>query len=97
MLFRSRNYYMMNNMYYTSYDPELVLLRMNGVISDGGNPTVIKFASDALYEEARDDVFENIMKSAAQNLADWYGLTEVRYQYMDEPDLNKITVYWQYD
>ena len=93
----NRNYYMMNNMYYTSYDPELVLLRMNGVISDGGNPTVIKFASDALYEEARDDVFENIMKSAAQNLADWYGLTEVRYQYMDEPDLNKITVYWQYD
>ncbi|GFI43463.1 hypothetical protein IMSAGC018_01135 [Lachnospiraceae bacterium] len=93
----NRNYYMMNNMYYSSYDPDLVLMRMNSVISDGENPVVLKFASDALYEEAHDDVFQNIMKSAAQNLADWYGLTEVRYQYMDEPELNKITVYWQYD
>lgn len=93
----NRNYYMMNNMYYTSYDPDLALMRMNDVISKGGNPVVLKFASDAIYEEARDDVFENIIKTAAQNLADWYGLMEVRYQYMDEPELNKITIYWQYE
>ncbi len=93
----NRNYYMMNNMYYTSYDPDLALMRMNNVISKGGNPVVLKFASDAIYEEAHDDVFENVMKTAAQNLADQYGLMEVRYQYMDEPELNKITVYWQYE
>ena len=93
----NRNYYMMNNMYYTSYDPDLALMRMNDVIFKGENPVVLKFASEAIYEEAHDDVFENVMKTAAQNLADQYGLMEVRYQYMDEPELNKITVYWQYE
>ena len=93
----NRNYYMMNNMYYTSYDPDLVLMRMNDVISSGENPVVLKFATDALYDQAHEEVLKDVIKTAAQNLADWYGLTEVRYQYMDEPELNKITVYWQYD
>ncbi len=93
----NRNYYMMNNMYYTSYDPDLALMRMNDVISSGENPSVLKFATDAVYDQAHEDVLQNVMKSAAQNLADWYGLTEVRYQYMDEPELNKITVYWEYE
>ncbi len=93
----NRNYYMMNNMYYETYDSSVVLQRMNDVISAGGNPVVIKFSDDALYNQAHDDVFQNVVKSAAQNLAEWYGLNEVKYQYMDEPDLNKITVYWQYE
>lgn len=93
----NRNYYMMNNMYYESYDSGVVLQRMIDVISSRGNPSVIKFADDALYNQAHDDVFQNVVKSAAQNLAERYGLDEVRYQYMDEPDLNKITVYWQYE
>ncbi len=93
----NRNYYMMNNMYYESYDSGLILQRMNDVIASRGNPVVIKFADDALYNQAHDDVFQNVVKAAAKNLAEWYGLDEVRYQYMDEPELNKITVYWQYE
>lgn len=93
----NRNYYMMNNMYYETYDSSVVLQRMNDVIYAGGNPVVIKFSDDALYNQAHDDVFQNVVKSAAQNLAKWYGLNEVKYQYMDEPGLNKITVYWQYE
>lgn len=79
----NRNYYMMNNMYYETYDSSVVLQRMNDVISAGGNPVVIKFSDDALYNQAHDDVFQNVVKSAAQNLAEWYGLNEVKYQYMD--------------
>lgn len=93
----NRNYYMMNNMYYTVYDREMVERRMNDVILSGENPVVLKFASDALYNEAHDEIFQYVVKSAAQNLADWYRLSEVRYQYMDEPALNKITLYWQYE
>ena len=92
-----RNYYVMNGMYYDSYDGDTALQRMNSVIAAGGNPVVLKFADNSLYSQAHDDVFQNVIKSAAQNLADKYGLTEVRYQYMDEPENNKITVYWQYD
>ena len=39
----------------------------------------------------------DVVRRAAQNLADWDGLGEVKYQYMDEPELNKITIFWQYE
>lgn len=92
-----RNYYVMNGMYYDTYDSNTVLQKMNEVISDRGNPVVLKFADSGVYGQAHDDVFQNVVKSAAQNLAEWYGLTEVKYQYMDDPELNKITIYWQYE
>ena len=91
------NYYVVNGMYYYAYDSEAVLKQMNDVIASGGNPAVIKFADNQLYAEAHDDIFQNLISRAAQNLADWYGISEVRYQYLDEPDLNKITRYWQYE
>ncbi len=92
-----RNYYVMNGMYYDSYDGSTALLKMKDVIAAKGNPSVIKFANRDLYNEAHDDVFQNVIKAAAQDLAEKYGLTEVRYQYMDEPENNKITIYWQYE
>lgn len=91
------NYYVVNGMYYTEYDSDTALLNMNEIILQRGNPVVLKFADSNLYNQAREDVFENVIKRAAQNLAEWYGLTEVKYQYTDEADLNKITVYWQYE
>lgn len=92
-----RNYYVMNGMYYDSYDGSAALLKMKDVIAAKGNPSVIKFANRDLYNQAHDDVFQNVIKEAAQDLAEKYGLTEVRYQYMDEPENNKITIYWQYE
>lgn len=91
------NYYNVNGMYYTAYDGEEALKVMNNIISNKGNPVVFKYANNELYEQARNDIFEEQIKRAAQNLADWYGLTEVKYQYMDEGELNKITIYWQYE
>ena len=92
-----RNYYVMNGMYYDSYDGSTALLKMKDVIAAKGNPSVLKFANRDLYNQAHDDVFQNVIKAAAQDLAEKYGLTEVRYQYMDEPENNKITIYWQYE
>lgn len=91
------NYYNINGMYYTSYSGEEALKAMNSIISNKGNPVVFKYANSQLYEQAHNDLFENQIKRAAQNLADWYGLSEVKYQYMDEEELNKITIYWQYE
>lgn len=91
------NYYVVNGMYYTQYDGGAILKAMNAVISKKENPVVLKFADSELYNQAREDVLENQVKTAAQNIADWYGLKEVKYQYMDEPELNKITIYWQYE
>ena len=90
------NYYVVNGLYYTEYNRDAVLEKMNETIRAGANPTVIKFADHDLYASAHDDIFQNLIKSAAQNLASYYGLSEVRYQYMDDPDLNKIMIIWQY-
>ena len=91
------NYYVVNGMYHTEYDGEEILQQMNDVISKKSNPVVIKFANSELYETAHDDIFSNIIPRAAKNLADWYGISEVKYQYLDEADLDKITVYWRYE
>mgnify|MGYP000726145293 CR=1 FL=1 len=36
------------------------------------------------------------LAKAAQNLADYYGLSQVKYQYIDDPRLHKIVIFWQY-
>lgn len=90
------NYYVVNGMYYETYDSAKILEQMNEVISAGENPAVIKFADEKLYQEAHEDILNHVVKRAAQNLAEWYGLTQVSYQYMDEESLHKITIYWEY-
>ena len=91
------NYYVVNGMYHTEYNSEEILQQMNDMISQKSNPVVIKFADAELYEAAHDDIFSNLIPRAAKNLADWYGISEVKYQYLDEENLDKITIYWQYE
>lgn len=90
------NYYVRNGMYYEFYDSQEALQAMNDVIASGSNPVVFKYASAESYAEAKEDIFGNIIEKAARNLADWYGLSQVNYSYMDDEDLNKITIYWEY-
>lgn len=90
------NYYVRNGMYYEFYDSQEALQAMNDVIASGSNPVVFKYASAGSYAEAKEDIFGNIIEKAARNLADWYGLSQVNYSYMDDEDLNKITIYWEY-
>lgn len=90
------NYYVRNGMYHEFYDSQEALQAMNDVIASGGNPVVFKYASAESYAEAKEDIFGNIIEKAARNLADWYGLSQVNYSYMDDEDLNKITIYWEY-
>ncbi len=91
------NYYVVNGMYYTEYDGEQILKDMNDVISRGENPSVFKFSSSQIYEQAKEGIFGDLIGRAADNLARWYGLDRVRYRYLDEAEQNKITIYWQYE
>ncbi|MGN1266649.1 MAG: transglutaminase domain-containing protein [Dorea sp.] len=92
-----KNYYVVNNVYFEEYDREIILQKMNTVINAGENPSIFKFANDSLYKEAKKDIFENVIREAAQNLAQKYGLQKVQYRYIDDEKLNKITIYWSYD
>ena len=91
------NYYVMNGLYYEEYDSKRALKEMNDTISQKKNPSVFKFADSESYEEAHKDIFGQLIDKAAQNLAGQYNLKQVKYTYMDDPELNKIVIYWQYE
>ena len=90
------NYYVVNGMYYTKYDAKKVLEAMNQAIWAKKSATIFKFADTSVYSQAHDDIFQKELAKAAQNLADYYGLSQVKYQYIDDPRLHKIVIFWQY-
>lgn len=91
------NYYVVNGMYYEYYDSQKALKAMNDVISEKGRSVVLKYADGDVYAQAHEDIFENVIHRAAQNLAKWYGLPQVKYSYIDNDRLNKIEIFWEYD
>ncbi len=90
------NYYVVNGMYYESYDPQMIMDAMNARAGAGANPTVVKFASPELYLQAIGDIMGSIVPEVAQNVCEWYGLYEVQYYYQDDAELGKLTIYWNY-
>lgn len=90
------NYYVVNGMYYDRYNSGKALKVMNDVISEKGSSVVFKYASPDVYAQAHKDIFENVIHEAAQNLAETYGLSQVKYSYIDDEKLNKIVIYWEY-
>ena len=90
------NYYVVNGMYYTKYDAKKVLEAMNQAIWAKKSATIFKFVDTSVYSQAHDDIFQKELAKAAQNLADYYGLSQVKYQYIDDPRLHKIVIFWQY-
>ena len=90
------NYYVVNGMYYTEYDGQTALKVMNQVISARETKVVLKYSDESVYKTAKEDILNNEVKRAAQNLAQWYHLTEVSYSYIDDKKMNKITIFWKY-
>lgn len=91
------NYYVKNGMFYERYDSNDVLHAMNESIQLQKETVVLKFASEEIYLQGRDEILGDLLRRAGQNLCDWYGLSQVQYYYMDDENLNKITVYWKYE
>lgn len=90
------NYYVVNGMYYDSYDADAALGALNGAIYEKRNPTIFKYFDEASYIQAKDEILGDLIHRAARNLCSIYGLSEVQYYYEDRPELYKLTIYWQY-
>lgn len=90
------NYYRMNGMYYDSYDPQILLDDMNDSIYEGQEMFVCKFSSSEIYQDVRDAVIEELFPKAAQTLGAVYGLSQVKYTYIEDESHNKIMVFWNY-
>lgn len=90
------NYYVLNGRYYDTYDSWALLENMNQSIYNMESFFTCKFADDALYQQAHDDIINNLFPQAAQNLAAYYGLEWVQYTYVEDDVMDVITVYWSY-
>lgn len=90
------NYYVLNGMYYDFYDSETILSNMNQAIYNMESSFTCKFSTDELYQMAHDDMIQNLIPQAAQNLASYYRLESVSYMYVEDEDVDKITVFWNY-
>ena len=90
------DYYRMNGMYYEYFDPDEFLRDMNQSIYEGEESFLCKFSDDSVYGTARDTVLDSLIPRAAENLADIYGLSRVRYTYVDDGPHRRISVFWDY-
>jgi len=91
------NYYIMQGMYYEEYDPETFQDVLNQAISRKDKKVIFKFSSTELYEMAKDEILGDLIEEAAQYLMSIYDLSEVRYYYQEEAQLNKLVIFWSYD
>ncbi len=90
------NYYVQQGRYFTSYDKETIRQQIQTDIDGQASESVFKFADQSLYTAARDEILGELLTQAVQELGRRYGLSTVQYQYVDDAQLNKITLYWQY-
>jgi len=91
------NFFVMNNMFHDTHDPELVLDLMNDSIWYGDLWIAFKFATPELFQSMREIIIEELAPEAASNLAYWYELDNVQFFIREKENLNKMTVYWVYE
>lgn len=90
------DYYVLNGMFYEGYDSYVMLQNMNQSIYEMRPFFSCKFSYYDLYQQAHDDIINNVIPQAAQTLAVTYGLETVWYTYVEDPMMSVITVYWGY-
>ena len=91
------NYYRLNGMYYDSFDAQILLSAMNSSIYAGEEMFVCKFSDAGVYGQAREVLINDLFPKAAQNLASAYGLSSVKYTYVEDEEHYKVTVFWNYE
>lgn len=91
------NYYRMNGMYYDSFDRQTILQAMYRSVEAKDDYIVFKFSSTDIYQEAHDPIVNDLVKQGASHLGEWYGLSEIWYSYEEDSNLNKLTIYWDYE
>ncbi|MCP1103398.1 hypothetical protein M2454_002510 [Aequitasia blattaphilus] len=90
------NYYVRNGLYHDAYDPGYAMEVLNQSINNRMNEYVFKYSNEAAYQGAQPDLINNVIPTVASNLAAQLGYSQVEYYYMDDTELNKVTIFWQY-
>lgn len=91
------NYYMLNGMYYDSFDKDRMKQAVYDSIDREEAVTVFKFSDENVYNEAHDWVIGELVEQGTSYIARKYWLGTVHYSYEENAFLNKITLYWNYE
>lgn len=90
------NYYVMNGMYYESFDYDTVYSRIMESVWAGEENIVMKFGSGDAYEQAKYELFEgSLLSDAGQYLMEINGVSQWNYRYNTDEGFNLITIYWK--
>ena len=90
------NYYVLNGMYYSEYDSGQILQAMKISIDRQAEDVTFKFANETLYQGAKEEIINDIVKQAAEYLGRKYELSTVNYSWQEDDMLNKLTFMWEY-
>lgn len=91
------NYYSLNGMYYESADRSTLRKAMFNSIDEKAESTIMKFANADVYTQSRDLIVNSLLSEATQRLGRKYGIYQVTCYYVEDPQLNKFIVYWNYE
>ena len=84
-------------MYYDTFDSEEILKKMKEGSAQKQEMFVCSFQDEDVYNQAVQEMIENLLPQAAQNLAQLYDLEQVRYTYAEDKVQYIFSVFWNYD
>lgn len=91
------DYYRLHQMHYDTSDRQVLLNAIYSSINAKQDKLIFRFADATLYEQGRGRIIDELLDTALQHLGRRYGLTTVNNYYKEDPQLNKLTLYWCYE
>lgn len=88
-------YYRMNGRYFEQASESEMLALMQQDIQRQDGWSDFKYANETAYQEAL-GFLPQVMEEAAYYLCSYYGLPQTVYQYSQDPQSLRISVYWDY-
>ncbi|MEJ8733965.1 transglutaminase domain-containing protein [Mediterraneibacter sp. ICN-202921] len=89
------HYYRMEGMYYETFDAEEIRSKMRESFYLGETSFTCKFSDHALYLEACSTLIGEVLPAVCAEIAEYHGVSSVRYTYVEDEDMNKIMVFWE--
>jgi transglutaminase-like putative cysteine protease len=89
------NYYVVNNRYFEEYDQKVLEDLIESDIDGKRSCTEIKFVSSNIYNEAENDIVQNLTMEGMLYIQKKYGM-QGKCSYLTNPDRNLIVIYWSY-
>ncbi|MCD8104040.1 MAG: hypothetical protein LUF35_03325 [Lachnospiraceae bacterium] len=89
------DYYKLNNMYYESFDRDVIYQALMESVQANDSRIMMKFGSEGAYQEAQSALFDgDLLNDAGQYLMQQNGENSWSYRYHTDDNFYLITVYW---